>query len=313
MSLVFQRVDAACIPKIAPYFGQRHNRACDSTYLDTFIWSKAYQVEWAISEKTNALQFLMQKEGAYISALPMCQDGDLKAAFEELVSYFNEVLKQPLRIALADQEGVEALGLLKQTDRFCLVEEVDLKDYLYDGEKMRTLSGRKLHKKKNNLNYFKKSYEGRFFYRRLSETDRDAVWKFLDRWREQKGEEVEEHLDYEIEGIHGILKSNSFYQVVMGGVFVDDVLEAFTIGSYNAREDMVVISIEKANPDMRGLYQFINQQYLVHEFPTARLVNREDDLGLSGLRHAKESYCPMDYARKYRLTQIDYPGDGTSL
>ena len=49
---------------------------------------------------------------------------------------------------------------------------------------------------------------------------------------------------------------------------------------------------------------FINQQFLIEEFPEAVLINREDDLGLEGLRKAKLSYNPIDYARKYQVEQI---------
>ena len=77
----------------------------------------------------------------------------------------------------------------------------------------------------------------------------------------------------------------------------------FGEGSYNVREKMAIIHIEKANPEIRGLYQFINQQFLINEFPDAVLVNREDDLGLEGLRKAKMSYNPVGFARKYRVIQ----------
>ena len=49
----------------------------------------------------------------------------------------------------------------------------------------------------------------------------------------------------------------------MGGVYIDGQMEAFTIGSYNPVEHMAVIHIEKANPEINGLYQFINQQFLI--------------------------------------------------
>ena len=114
---------------------------------------------------------------------------------------------------------------------------------------------------------------------------------------------MEEHLDYEVEGIHEILKNCYSINVHMGGVYIDGNLEAFTIGSYNVREKMAIIHIEKANPEIRGLYQFINQQFLINEFPDAVLVNREDDLGLEGLRKAKMSYNPVGFARKYRVIQ----------
>ena len=47
----------------------------------------------------------------------------------------------------------------------------------------------------------------------------------------------------------------------------------------------------------------INQQFLIHEFPQAKLVNREDDVGIEGLRKAKQSYNPIGYARKYWVEQ----------
>ena len=166
------------------------------------------------------------------------------------------------------------------------------------------MAGKKLHKKKNLVNAFKREYEGRYEYSRLCCSDRQDVWNFLSVWREQKGEIQEAwELDYEVQGIHEILKNCSQLQVQMGGVYIDGKLEAFTAGSYNPREEMAVISIEKANPQIKGLYQFINQQFLIHEFPQAKIVNREDDVGIPGLRQAKLSYQPIGYARKYMVRQ----------
>ena len=94
----------------------------------------------------------------------------------------------------------------------------------------------------------------------------------------------------------------------IGGIFIDGKLEAFSIGAYNPREEMAVISIEKANPNVPGIYQVINQEFLIHEFPKAKIVNREDDMGLQGLRRAKESYNPIGFARKYMVLQKDFQG-----
>ncbi|MCQ4838082.1 phosphatidylglycerol lysyltransferase domain-containing protein, partial [[Clostridium] symbiosum] len=59
-----------------------------------------------------------------------------------------------------------------------------------------------------------------------------------------------------------------------------------------------------ANPEINGLYQFINQQFLIEEFADVEWDNREDDMGLEGLRKAKASYYPADYARKYLVEQL---------
>lgn len=304
MDLNFKRIEAKDMAALSPFFGQRPNKTCDSVPLDSFIWRDYYNVRYAVSDG-RAVQWLMEEDGVVHSAMPICREEDLPHYFHEIVEYFNNVLHKPFKIYLADEEAVEYLHL-KESPDFEVVEQDDLKDYLYDGDALRTLAGKKLHKKKNHLNAFLKEYEGRYEFRRLCCTDRDQVWMFLDKWRENKGDEAEQHLDYEVAGIHEILKNCSYLNVRMSGVYIDDHLEAFTIGSYNARENMAIIHIEKANPEIRGLYQFINQQFLLHEFPDAALVNREDDLGQEGLRKAKQSYNPVGYARKYLVKQTNF-------
>ena len=249
-----------------------------------------------------ALLWLMENEGRCFSAMPLCREEDLPGAFAAIEEYFNEELGYPLVINLADEYAVKYLNLPE--DKYLVEEQVDSRDYLYNGDAMRSLAGKKLHKKKNRVNAFKREYEGRYEYRRLCCSDSHDVWVFLDRWRQQKGEEVEEHLDYEVKGIHDILKNCSEFSIHMGGVYIDGQMEAFTIGSYNPVEHMAVIHIEKANPEINGLYQFINQQFLIEEFPEAEWVNREDDMGLEGLRKAKMTYYPADYARKYLVEQL---------
>ena len=308
MDLQFKPVVAKDIERLTPFFALRPNKTCDSVFLDSFIWRDFYHIQCAVSDG-KAVQFLMEKDGVTYSAMPMCKEEDLSHYFYEMVEYFNTVLKKPLRIYLADEEAVNDLKL--DPEKFEVKEQEDLKDYLYDSGAMRSLSGKKLHKKKNHLNAFLREYEGRYEYRTLCCSDRDDVWEFLDRWWENKVEAAEfgTQLDYEVNGIHDILKNCSQLCVRMAGVYIDGKLEAFTIGSYNEFEKMAVIHIEKANPEINGLYQFINREFLVRSFPEEMiLVNREDDVGMEGLRRAKMSYNPIDFARKYSIEQKDFKG-----
>lgn len=303
MNLQFKPLQAEDMSKIAPFYALRPNKTCDSVYLDSFIWRDYYQVKYTVSDE-KAVLFLMEKDGEPFTAMPICREEDLSYYFEQLVEYFNEVLKKPLKIFLADEEAINYLKL--DPDKFLVKEEEDLKDYLYDAEALRTLAGKKLHKKKNHLNSFLKQYEGRYEYRSLICSDREAVLSFLDEWWENKVEAAEfvRQLDYEVMGIHDILKNCSMLNVRMAGVYVDGSLKAFTIGTYNPLEKMAVIHIEKADPEVKGLYQFINQQFLIHGFTEeVKLVNREDDVGMEGLRRAKMSYYPIGFARKYGVIQ----------
>ena len=66
---------------------------------------------------------------------------------------------------------------------------------------------------------------------------------------------------------------------------------------------MAVIHIEKANPDLRGVYAAVNKLFLENEFPNVEYVNREDDLGIDGLRQAKLSYKPIKLIEKYTVLE----------
>lgn len=300
MELTFVPFTADDIEIMLPYYELRTNMTCDSVFLDGFLWKDFYQVRYAVHEGM-ALYWLMRVDGEEYAAMPMCREEDLGAAFDELRAYFNQVLGKKLRIYLADEAALFALKL--DPAEYEVTEIEDARDYLYSAQALRTLSGKKLRKKKNHINAFLKEYEGRYEYRTICCSDGNEVWEFLMKWRDKKNSEAEEHLDGEVAGIQDILRNCSALGVQMGGIYIDGRLEAFTIGSYNSRMKMAIIHIEKANPDIRGLYPLINQQFLLHEFLEAEVVNREDDMGLEGLRKAKLSYEPIGFANKYRVEQ----------
>ncbi len=300
MNWNFKPITAEDVKILPHYFALRSNKTCDSMFLDSFLWKDYYQVEYCIRDE-RAVQWKMVVKGEPFAALPLCTAEDLPHYFFDMKDYFNQVLGRKLKIYLADEEAVKLLDL--DPEQFEVEEQPDAADYLYDGEALRTLAGKKYHKKKNHVNAFMKEYAGRYEYRTLTCGNRQDMWRFLDRWRAMKGAQVEGTLDPEVEGIHSILNQCQDLGVRMGGVYVDGQMEAFSMGSYNPAEDMAIIHIEKANPEIRGMYAFINQQFLVHEFPNVSLVNREDDVGLPGLRKAKQSYNPIGFARKYQIRE----------
>ncbi len=310
MNIEFRKPRAEDSGRLEPFYSLRPNKTCDTGLLDTYLWADYYQVRVAVVDE-KAVLTLMESKGEYFSSMPYCRQEDLPYYFDMVQHYFNDELKVPFKIYLADEAGVEALGL-KENPHYLVREEKDLKDYIYSAEELRTLPGKRFHKKKNQLNRFLKACDGRWEFRILESADKLLIWEFLDRWYKARREEdvdSEETLQYEVSGIHEILQHEFHIQHRIGGIFVDGRLEAFSIGSYNPREKMACITIEKGNGwDYPGIYQAINQQFITHAFPEAEIVNREDDLGIPGLRQAKESYNPIAYARKYMVLQTDFRG-----
>lgn len=299
--IVFHKPSFDEASKLAAIYALRDNMTCDSTVLDTYIWKDQYNAEVYIGDE--AAFILMKDNEGYFAAMPYCREEELSKYFGTLRNYFNEELKSPLRINLADEDAIRALGLMDDPE-FVVEEETDLKDYLYDAEELRNLPGKKFQKKRNLVNKFMKEYEGRWQYKTMCCVDEYFLEIFMNKWIEKRlseGVDSRETLVAEKNGIIDILRNCDKVTYRVGGIFVDEELEAFTIGSYNSREKMVVVSIEKGNSEIPGIYQVINQQFLLNSYEEATVVNREDDMGIEGLRQAKESYNPIGYARKYKV------------
>ena len=294
---MYKRLVARDVACLSGFFGRRKNLTCDSTIFDSYLWQDYFSLEYRIWED-RALLFRMRDEEGFFTTVPICDEETMPEAFAELEREYAAAGKK-FRMRWADEDALKILQL--PADRYTVTETPDLADYLYDAEKLRTLSGKKYHKKKNHLNAFLKEYEGRWEYRRMHRWSRCEIWNFLTRWEEDK-ENVEEHMEAEMSGLHHYLFNMDVFDAKMAGIYIDGRLEAFTIGSYNAHDRMSIVHVEKANSDIRGLYVLINQQFQLHEFPDAVLVNREDDVGLPALRTAKLSWQPVAMARKYDIT-----------
>lgn len=302
MEISFRKLRARDVACLMPFFGQRSNLTCDSTIFDSFLWQDYFALEFAVWEN-SAVFFRLWEEGRRFYTLPVCDEETLPAAFAALESWAQEHREpgEEVLFRWADENALKILALPEEQYR--ITEEEDLADYIYEADKLRTLAGKKYHKKKNHLNAFLKEYEGRWEYRKLHRWSRTEIWSFLEQW-EQNKTDVEEHLEAEMTGLHHYLFNMDLIDATMAGIYIDGRLEAFTIGSYNAFDRMSIVHVEKANGEIRGLYTLINQQFQTHEFPEAQLVNREDDVGIPSLRKAKESYHPVMRARKYEIRRV---------
>lgn len=294
MALQFKDLTIDSREELAPFFDLREIKSCEYNFNVMFIWAKANSIKYAITEHYAILSEVM--DGRFITLMPLCEEVYFGEAIEDLIAYYGEnALK--LSIFVTDQVFVDFVEK-HYPNRFDKVTNRDFSDYIYDGEKLRTLIGNKYSKKRNHLNAFYGEYEGRYMYRTISKEDKTIVCQFLRRWKKNK-DEVTEALDVELEAICRVIDHLDQLNIKCGGIFVDDQLEAFSIGSLVNKGKEAIIHVEKANEDIRGMYPLINQVFLNKEFPEVEWVNREEDLGIEGLRKAKLSYNPIEVLEKY--------------
>ncbi|BCN29809.1 DUF2156 domain-containing protein [Anaeromicropila herbilytica] len=288
---------------IEKYSNMRTNYTSERQFLNQFIWANYYNT--CYYEKDDYLFYKMTILGETSTMMPLCKDDRVISSFFEIKDFFNKELNLPFKMHNVDDYY---LDILKSSERFNkefdIIEDRDSFDYLYDAEKLKTLSGRAYHKKKNHLNSFLKQYEGRYEYRTLCCSDIHDIVDFHEHWLHTRTiSDKYQSISSEEEGLHNIFQNCCKLCCNMGGVYIDGKLQAYSIGSYASDIECAFIHIEKANVEIPGLYNYINQQFLSHEFPDAKIVNREDDLGQEGLRKAKMSYNPIRMINKYHLIE----------
>lgn len=271
-------------------------------FLNQFLWEHYYKTKYATDDL--ALYLFINKNGKTAAFPPLCREEDLPEVFHRIEKYFHEEQKEKLTLYLADTRLVEILKENSCLDTYEIEPDRDSFDYIYEAEKLRTLSGRALHKKKNLLNGFLREYEGHFRYETLGYTNIKEIEEFHEKWLDERRiYDKYNCIDDEEEGIYRLFGNCHSIRCKVGGVRIDGELKAYTIGSYAPDIKCAFIHIEKADVGYHGLYNYINQQFIIHEFPEAELVNREDDLGQDNLRQAKLSYRPLRLEEKFTLRE----------
>ncbi len=271
-------------------------------FLNQFLWENYYHTRFATDR--GILYLFFEREGKRGAFCPLCEVDRLPEAFLQMEQFFHETWKQKMNVFLIDtltKDVWNSAGLLK---KYTVREDRDSFDYLYEAEKLKNLSGRAMHRKKNLVNAFIRENEGRFSYETLDYHNIEEVKEFHERWLDERRiYDRYNCIDNEEEGVYRLLGNCKSIRCKMGGVRIDGQLAAYTIGSYCPSIRCAFIHIEKANPEIKGLYNYINQQFLIHEFPDALYINREDDLGQENLRQAKLSYKPLRLEEKFYIQE----------
>jgi hypothetical protein len=175
-------------------------------------------------------------------------------------------------------------------------------DYVYNTQDLIELKGRDYHAKKNHLNYFLNNY--RYEYINLTSDMAEEAMDFIRRFNERKNpadEHERELLLMEERAMRDVFHNLELVGYLTGAIRIDGAIEALSIGGRLGKKT-VTVHVEKANTAFRGLYQAINNEFCKHVAKDVKRINREEDMGIPGLRKAKLSYKPAMLVEKYTVT-----------
>lgn len=291
------------------YFDGYDYNSSGHTFVANYIWRNTHHITWQIIGDylcMAGMGTLETEEETYFMAFPLTRTGEydpdkLKETLLAAKRIFDE--KQlPFEISMIP--GTLAL-LLKEIfgDDVVLHHDRDDDDYIYLKDSLVTLSGRKLHQKKNHLNYFKRTWE--YSYEEITPENVDEVMAFIESVNADRLDDThddwKEILELETEAIRELLSLVGSKRLLTGLIRIEGKVEAVTIGEFaktNSREK-VLVHVEKANTAFRGLYQAINNEFCKRLPEETLYVNREEDMGMENLRYTKMSYRPAEMGEKY--------------
>ncbi len=274
---------------IKPYYF----KTSEYSFTNLYIWRKAFHVQYTILDDGTLILMKRDDKGNYYFMQPIgYKPENLNNVINILMDYAKE---NDMAYLFRDSEE-DFIEELKKIDnlKFIIEEDRDNFDYIYESQKLISLSGKKLHSKKNHINSFIRNYD--YVIKPIDKNNAEEVNEMAKYWCKQNF--CVDYLYFELKGVQDILSHIGELDFEGMAVYVNDKVEAFTFGE-RVNNDMAIIHIEKANIELDGLYAFINNSFLKNYYYDVPYINREQDLGLTGLRKAKLSYQPYKLEKKF--------------
>ncbi|MDF2565963.1 MAG: hypothetical protein K0Q53_2367 [Massilibacillus sp.] len=279
------------------FFKNRYYENSHSNFTNLFMWRNAYQIMWTIEDEVLYLKATWEDEEFALQ--PFGPEEKMQQAIATWLAYFKEQ-KKPFFMYGIEKSMVLQLEQYHDVG-FEIEEDRDNFDYVYHSEDLIQLAGRKYHSKKNHLNSFKKSYP-EAEYKPITEELITQCKLNINGWYKKHGTFDDPILTTERNAIIEVLNNFEYLNLQGGALILDHRVVAFTFGE-ELNTDTAVIHVEKADPDIRGAYSAINQGFVEAAWPHLTYINREEDMGLEGLRKAKISYKPVKMIEKFNVKE----------
>lgn len=273
----------------------RKTGVTEESYSTYFLWDDKYKFE--ICFRDGFLFVRTRHREGYRYHAPF-GEGDFAAAVDELRKHCDE-LGEPLLLSFVTEDVVKAINEVFP-GQFDFTPDRDAADYVYLSERLITLSGKKLHSKRNFVNRFRKDYEGRWAFEPIGPDNLCEVFEYENRWQ-RDNRTSEGDLEAEKQVIKKLLSNMDYLEAVGGLLRLDGRIIGFSLGTA-INEEVFDVQIEKAEWEIPGAYQVLNNEFAKTFCAGYKYINREDDMGLEGLRKAKLSYYPDKIIMKYSGT-----------
>ncbi|MCX7857819.1 MAG: phosphatidylglycerol lysyltransferase domain-containing protein [Deltaproteobacteria bacterium] len=261
------------------------------TFTNLFMWRKSYGLKWSLLE--NVLFIISERNETEIYGFqPIgCES---KYDVITLLEWLKEEKKQVIpRIERVDKRFISLASEIRGISISPMREHFD---YVYLREDLVQLRGKRYRAQRNHISKALRSYP--FEFQILNNEHIKGCLEVHKKWCEIKECDQNESLLAELRAVNEVFTFYDILNLIGGVITLWGQVVAFTFGEMLNDETMVV-HVEKADPRFPYLYSLINQKFCEVCAKNAIYINREQDLGIPGLRNAKMSYHPNHMEEKY--------------
>lgn len=275
------------------YFPDTEERGCEFSFANLYLWGRQ---NYALVNEHIVLFSQFNRRSVYPYPIG---SGDKKTVIDSVIADAAE-RGIPCRITGLSRNARNTLESL-YPGKFRFHSDEGSFDYVYDINDLADLKGKKFQSKRNHINRFKDACPD-YKAEPITDDNIDAVRQMAERWYKDKLEENPE-ADYYMEeaALHKAMRD--YKDLCLEGmvIFSGDEAVAFTFAG-RMTSDTFDVHFEKARSDIQGSYAIINcefAKYIRNKYPDVRYLDREEDMGLEGLRKAKQSYNPHHRVEKF--------------
>ncbi len=287
----FKKIELCDASALNAFLQSADELTCEISFVNLLLWQPLYNSYFCIEDN---MLFLKTQSGSNVAySVPF---GDVKKGVQKIIQHCNNSYP-----TIWAQEG-SRFREFKNLYGYCynFTEHRNEFDYIYNSSDLINLSGKKYHSKRNHISSFSKQFD--WHYEDITPQNVKGIKECAETWYRQYGAKLDEGLKTEMRGIDLMLDNMVNLGVKGGAIVVDNRVVAFTLGSA-INQNVYNIHIEKAISGFEAAYTVINREFAARNLSSYKFINRENDLGIEGLRKSKLSYKPEIILPKYICTK----------
>lgn len=274
------------------YLKKDNRMGCEYSFANIFLWSNKHNVTFC---EYDDMLFIGSNLDTDDMAFAYPFASDSKKAINVLKEYC-KLQNRPLNLYSITEDMKQQIQK-DFNDEFEFYEKRDSFDYIYNFEDLAQLKGKKYHSKRNHINNF---IQKQWSYEKITKDNIKDCLAMNEQWCIENNVFADKSKQLEQEVVKNAFKYFDKLDLIGGIIRQEEKVVAFSFGE-RLNEDVFVVHVEKAYASVQGAYPMINRELVKNEAVGYKYINREEDLGIEGLRKAKLSYKPAILLRKYEM------------